>query len=253
VLTANFTLKTYEVVAIVNDEEYGFTDGSGIYTIGSSAHVEAFTSGCYRFVNWTIDGKVVSKERIYIFTVERDVTVIANFDALDFDTYAPTLWHNTFMLNLKRLKEEGYKIVGCEWYKNGDLEPDTRTIDEFSYSAGPQKTDLLEPAPTWYMFKLFTTSHGPLCSTHKMLDNNPFYAAPDGDLTIYPNPAPSGNAFTVEGVAEGCTVLVYNQYGICVCSVVATENPFTITLDNVQAGTYLIRADGKQGKVVIVN
>ena len=251
-LVANFDKRFYEVIADVNGTGYGYTIGSGMYASGDTARVEVVVDNCYRFANWTIEGKVVSTSKLYAFEVTKDVTVTANIYVLDFDTYAPTLWHNTFMLNLKRLKEEGYKVVGCEWYKNGDLEPDTRTIDDFSYSAGPKKTDLLEPAPTWYMFKLFTTSHGPLCSTHKMLDDHPFYAAPDGDLTIYPNPALSGNSFTVEGVEEGCTVLVYNQYGICVRSVIVTGNPFTLTLDNVQAGTYLIRVDGKQGKVVVI-
>ncbi|MCL2042171.1 MAG: T9SS type A sorting domain-containing protein [Bacteroidales bacterium] len=250
-LTANFENRQCQVIATVNDEEYGSTTGSGAYNAGSSVRVETTSSGCHRFVNWTIDGKEVSKDRIYIFTVMDDVTVVANFYALDFDAYAPMLWNNTFMLNLRRLKEEGYRIIGCEWYKNGDLEPDTRTIDEFSYSAGPKKTNLLEPAPTWYMFKLLTTSHGPLCSTHKTVEYHPLYATPDGDLTVYPNPALSGNAFTVEGVAEGSTILVYNQYGICVSSIVATENPVTLTLNNLQPGMYLIRASGKQMKVVV--
>ena len=239
------------VSTFASPPECGSVVGSGCYKIDDHAQLEAITSSCYRFVNWTIDGKNVSTNTIYSLKVEKDVTVVANFYALDFDTYAPMLWNNTFMLNLRRLKEEGYRIIGCEWYKNGDLEPDTRTIDEFSYSAGPKKTNLLEPAPTWYMFKLLTTSHGPLCSTHKTVEYHPFYATPDRDLTVYPNPALSGNTFTVEGVAEGSTILVYNQYGICVSSVVATENPATLTLNNLQPGMYLIRASGKQMKVVV--
>jgi len=103
------------------------------------------------------------------------------------------------------------------------------------------------------MFRLITENYGELCSTHKTITGYTSPPGTDEKLVIYPNPVLSGNSFTVEGVSEGCTVLVYNQYGICVRSVVATGNPITLTLDNVQPGSYLIRADGKQGKVVIIH
>ena len=250
-LIANFDDLFYEIIAEVSDNNYGYTTGSGWYAPGDTARVEVFIDNCYRFTNWTIDGNIVSNSKLYEFIVEKDVTVIANFNALDFDTYAPTLWNNTFMLNLLLLEAEGYNVTGCEWYKNGDKEPDTRTINDFSYSAGPAIIDLLELAPTWYMFRLITGNYGEICSTHKTLTG---YNAPSSaktDLIIYPNPVISGNSFTVEGVTEGWTVFVYNQYGICISSVVAAKNPVTITLDNVQPGSYLIRANGKMGKVVV--
>ncbi|MCL2041126.1 MAG: InlB B-repeat-containing protein [Bacteroidales bacterium] len=252
-LVANFDILLYNVIAEISDGNYGYTTGSGMYAAGDTARVEVFVDDCYRFSNWTIEDKEVSKSKIYEFEVTDDVTVTANFNVLDFDTYAPTLWNNTFMLNLRRLETEGYAVTGCQWYKNGDEEEETRTINEFSYSAGPAITDLLEPAPTWYMFRLITSNRGDLCSTHKTLTGYTSPPGTDEKLFIYPNPVISGNSFTVEGASEGCSVLVYNQYGICVRSVIATQNPVTITLDNVQPGSYLIRADGKQGKVVIIN
>ncbi|MCL2041718.1 MAG: T9SS type A sorting domain-containing protein, partial [Bacteroidales bacterium] len=252
-LVAHFDSILYTVITDVNDPDYGFTEGDGVYGEEESVTVVATTTSCYRFAHWTIDEIIVSLDPIYTFTVTEDVTVVANFYALDFDTYAPTLWNNTFMLNLNKLRTEGYVVTGCKWFKNGNIEPTTRTIDEFSYSAGPAITDLLEPAPTWYMFELLTSSHGPLCSTHKTLDYNPLSNPPSGDLVIYPNPVISGNTFTVEGVVEGCTVQVFNQYGMCVRSVIATKNPITLTLDNVQPGTYVIQANGREGKVVIIN
>ena len=250
-MTANFDKRLYEVIAEISDGNYGYTTGSGWYNAGDIARVEVFVDDCYRFSNWTINDKVVSISKIYEFEVTEDVTVTANFNVLDFDTYAPTLWNNTFMLNLRRLESEGYDVTDCRWYKNGDEEEETRTINAFSYSAGPAITDLLETAPTWYKFKLITSNRGDLCSTHKTITGYTSPPGTDEKLVIYPNPVLLGNSFTVEGVSEGCTVLVYNQYGICVRSVVATQNPVTITLDNVQPGSYLIRADGKQGKVVI--
>ena len=102
------------------------------------------------------------------------------------------------------------------------------------------------------MFELITSSHGPLCSTHKTVNYSLLPNPPSGNLVIYPNPVISGNTFTIEGVVEGCNVQVFNQYGMCVRSVIATKNPITLTLDNVQPGTYVIQANGKEGKVVVI-
>jgi len=253
-LTANFGNRLCEVIATVNNEEYGVTTGSGIYNAGSSVRVEATTNGCHRFVNWTIEGKEVSKNRIYIFTVMEDVTVVANFYALDFDTYAPTLWNNTFMLNLRKLKEEGYAVTGCEWYKNGE-EVETRTIDEFSYSAGPKITDLLETAPTWYMFKLFTSSHGPLCSTHKTFDYNPVYNSEDGDVIIYPNPA-SGELNieckdVVEDISTMTNIEIFDVMGKNVSHLTShISHPISINISHLPAGIYFIRIQTETGVTV---
>jgi len=57
--------------------------------------------------------------------------------------------------------------------------------------------------------------------------------------------------FVVEGVASGDEVRVYNQYGNCMYTGIATGETITITL-HVEAGVYVVRAEGKQVKVVVV-
>jgi hypothetical protein len=251
-LIADFGKLSYNIIAEVNNSDYGYTTGSGLYESCTTARVEAFTISCYRFENWTVNGVEVSKNNPYSFEVKEDITLIANFSGLDFDTYAPTLWNNTFMLDLRKLEDELFGVLSCKWFKNGIEERNTRTINEFSYSAGPKITDLLEPAPTWYMFQITTRNYGTLCSTHKTLAHIPFHTpAPNNNLVIYPNPTLSGSSFTVEGVVEGDIVQVFNQYGICVNSTIAKGNSISLTL-NVQTGTYLIQAGNKQGKIVVL-
>ena len=251
VLVANFGRPVYTVNVGVNNDTYGYTTGSGRYEAYTTAGVEAF-GDCYRFINWTIDGVEVSTDNPYEFVVTEDVNIVANFYALDFDTYSPTLWSNTFMLNLRKLAEEGYEVTDCKWFKNGVEEIDTRTIDQFSYSAGPDIFDLLELAPTYYMFRLTTRNHGYLCSTHKLLTGyDVFGKANAGSLFVYPNPVMSGSPFTIEGDIENGTVEVYNQYGVFIGSAVATGSSITFSL-HLPAGIYFIRANNKEVKVVII-
>jgi len=158
------------------------------------------------------------------------------------------------MLNLNLLDEEGYGVTGCKWFKNGKEEKNTHTINEFSYSAGPNKTDFLEPAPTYYMFQLITEEGRILYSTKKIIDYYDFFPAPKTDkLFIYPNPVAAGASFVVEGLVPDSPIYVYNQFGLCV----SYKNPpgtSTITLSlDLPTGVYLIRSDNKTEKIVIMN
>jgi hypothetical protein len=177
---------------------------------------------------------------------------VAHFYALDFDTYAATMWNNTFMLNLNLLTEEGYDVADCKWLKNGKIETETHSYDVFSYSAGPKITDLLEPDPTFYMFRLTLDNGKFLYSTRKVIQPYEIFGAPaQTGLIIYPNPAYSGAYFTIEGAVEGAPLYVYNQFGVCIQTVIATGEKTTLSL-NLPAGVYLVRSEEKTGKVVIM-
>jgi hypothetical protein len=252
-LVAHFDILTFKVTVSVNDAELGAATGGGKYDIAETVTVRALVEKGYRFLSWTENDTVVSTDWKYEFIVDRNRDLVAHFYALEFDDYAATLWDNTFMLDLKRFDNEHYTLPGCRWFKNGKQEIETHTIDEFSYSAGPKITDLLEKSPSWYMFQV-TTQHGVLYSTKKEIEDYYFShapAMPDG-LYVYPNPVIRGSAFRVEGAEAGSTIMVYNQYGLLVGSARAKEGFTTMRL-NLPSGIYLIRADDKEAKVVVVN
>jgi len=237
----------------INNIDYGAATGSGLYEPYSIVQVEAFVNNCYRFANWTIDGVVVSVDNPYIFTVAGNVNLVANFYALDFDTYAPMLWDNTFMLNLRLLAEESYEVTGCKWFKDGMEERDTRTVSEYSYSAGPNITDLLEMEPHGYMFRLITENYGELCSTQKIIIPSALIdERKSADILAYPNPLPSGSQLTIEGVTKDSPIFVYNQAGVCVYSSVAAGSVVMLTLP-VPDGIYLVRIGEKGIKIVVSN
>jgi hypothetical protein len=143
-LIAHFEKPTYLVTVLVNDDFYGSADSTKYYETCDIAHVRAFENECYRFVNWTVNGIEVSTNYIYEFEVAEEVTLTANFSALEFDAYCHTLWNNTFELNLLKLSNS-FEIIDCKWYKNGEqvLEAERKTINQFSYSAGPNANDFL--------------------------------------------------------------------------------------------------------------
>jgi len=195
-----------------------------------------------------------------------EIVTLAPFETdLDFDTYTLTLWDNTFLLNLKKLADDGYinlvknncgeiideecyDIKGCKWLRNDTILIRTNTNSAYSYSAGPRKNNLLELAPTYYTFLINTQKYGELRSTKKMLTK---YTHDKSDnLLVYPNPVSSGVSFTVEGVNKDERIYVYNCIGACVGSVIATDNKVALTL-NLHPGIYLIRSDKKSAKIVV--
>jgi hypothetical protein len=254
-LTAHFEKTRYTVKVFSNDTVYGNVSGGGKYDLNETVTVKAFVKSGYQFSNWTIDsagGDFVSASAIYEFPVVENITLVANFYGLEFDTYAATLWDNTFLLDLKLLASEGYEVTGCNWFKNGIKEVETNTIDEFSYSAGPNSTDLLELEPTWYMFQLVTKNGSLLNSTKKMLTDWQFHYVPiKSSLYVYPNPVYSGAPFKLEGVTSGTPIEVYNQYGVCVSRTIARDEIPTMSL-NLPVGVYIIRNDNKATRITII-
>jgi len=251
ILVANFKTVSCTLTVNVNNSDYGSATEGRTYNAFDTVRVEAFVNRCYQFNNWTVDDVEVSSNKFYTFIIKGDVDLTANFAAIDFEEHAVILWNNTIMLNLKQLEKYGYKVIGCRWFKNGKVIEDTRTINEFSYSAGPHISDTLELA--YYKFELITANRDTLCSTEKLHTggNTSSGAKTNHQLWVYPNPVSLGNSFIVEGVRKDSPVHVYNQYGVCVSSTVATGTTITLTL-HLPVGVYFIRADHKEGKVVII-
>ncbi|MCL2246253.1 MAG: T9SS type A sorting domain-containing protein, partial [Lentimicrobiaceae bacterium] len=166
-----------------------------------------------------------------------------------FDNYATILWNNTFILNLNKIAADGYELIDCKWYRNGVEEHKSSTINHYSYSAGPHKTDLLELAPTYYTYELITKNEGALCSTPKILTQYVDYGS--GKMSVYPNPVYSGVALTIAGIKKGELLQVYNQYGACVYNAMVHDTTMKLTL-HLSSGLYLVRAGDSITKILVL-
>jgi len=75
----NPTSITHTVSAIAEPAGYGTVEGAGRYTEGTEITVTATPNEGYEFVNWTEGETIVSELPAYTFTVERTLTLAANF------------------------------------------------------------------------------------------------------------------------------------------------------------------------------
>lgn len=85
-LVANFSPKSYQLITQSVPSQGGTTSGGGIYQFGQLVNLNAMPSTGYQFLNWTINGQVVSTNPAYSFTMPAgDLTVWANFQLISYE------------------------------------------------------------------------------------------------------------------------------------------------------------------------
>ncbi|MDR4988423.1 MAG: MBG domain-containing protein [Bacteroidales bacterium] len=109
-LIANFEMIDYVLTLIANPEEGGTVTGAGVYNFGDEVEVDAIPNEGWAFINWTDEeDNVVSTEPFNIITITGDLTLIANFEMIDYE------------LTLIANPEEGGEVFGAGIYNFGDL------------------------------------------------------------------------------------------------------------------------------------
>ena len=111
---AFFTIKAipthYEVSLSANPEEAGVLTGAGAYDVNGTVTVTAAANAGYKFLNWTEDGKVVSEENAYTFTITKDRDLIANFVSTNV----------SYNVTLIVIPIEAGSVTGSGYYSAGD-------------------------------------------------------------------------------------------------------------------------------------
>ena len=147
---ANFEINGYEIMATVNPEAGGSVAGTGVYVYGSTATLTATANEGYTFINWTIDGEVVSTNTIYSFTVTDAVSLVANFQLNSYEITAAAnpeaggmitgagTYNHFETCTLTATANEGYTFIN--WTKDGEEVADTPAFsfivtEEASYVA----------------------------------------------------------------------------------------------------------------------
>jgi len=70
----------YTVKININNHQYGYATGDGLYEENANVTVTATPYAGYTFVNWTKDGTEVSTDNSFTFTIMEDVELVANFE-----------------------------------------------------------------------------------------------------------------------------------------------------------------------------
>ena len=130
-IVANFEKQSYELTVQSSDSKAGTVTGGGTYEYGSEVTLKATPNEGYRFVNWTVDGKEVSKDQTFTYQIPaKNVEIVANFEKLSYkltvqasDNKAGTVTGSgTYAfgseVQLKATPNEGYRFVN--WTVDGD-------------------------------------------------------------------------------------------------------------------------------------
>lgn len=85
-LVANFAVApcTDTIGTAASPAAGGSVTGGGSVSCGSSVTVRATANSCYSFVNWTLNGTVVSTSASYSFTANANQTLTANFTPITY-------------------------------------------------------------------------------------------------------------------------------------------------------------------------
>ena len=106
-LVANFVLKNYDILATANPNEGGTVSGAGNYNHFETCTLVATANWGYTFINWTLDGNVVSTEPSYTFTVTGGGAYVANFML------------NSYTITASANPSEGGSVSGAGNYDHG--------------------------------------------------------------------------------------------------------------------------------------
>jgi hypothetical protein len=131
--------QTYTVTAAPDDDTHGTVTGGGVFDYGQSCTVTATPAEDYFFMNWTLNGEVVSYTPSYTFFVIADMDLVANFvegrvigDGSDATSdYLPSysLYKNTLSEQIYTAEElGGAGVITSIAFYNGGTEK-TRNYD----------------------------------------------------------------------------------------------------------------------------
>ena len=135
---ANFQINSYEITVDVNLAEGGTAEGGGTFNHFETITLTATANVGYSFLNWTLDGQVVSTSANYTFTVTGGGNYVANFQLNSYQITAtanPTAGgtitgagtYNHFeTCTLTAYVNTGYTFIN--WTKNGQVVSTETTI-----------------------------------------------------------------------------------------------------------------------------
>ncbi|GHT81077.1 hypothetical protein FACS189467_4520 [Bacteroidia bacterium] len=150
-------------------------------------------------------------------------------------------FNNVLYVNNNTADNGGYEFTHYEWYRNGQ----PIGIDQQYYSAGPARTDLLDPAVDYSA--AVTTIEGKVlhvCPGRVTLTPT--------SLRAYPNPVPHGTTVTLESpAADGSLIRLYNITGGLIDDTKQLYNGKAQLTAPQAIGIYVITVDGEMAKVVV--
>ena len=232
-LTANFEAITYSVTVSVNDTAMGGVTGIPEVPVmeGTELTLIANANEHYQFVNWTdTTGTEVSTEAAYTFTVNADMALTANFEAI---TYTVTVDVNDTAMG---------SVTGGGTYESGSTITIIATPNEgyrfviWSDSVTTPSREILLTSDT--AFKAYFSPANVGIGSTEVVAN---------DIVIRPNPT-AGDAYI--SVGQSSTVTVIDLHGRTVMAPMQVDNTVRIQQGTLPKGIYFVSVSNERGTAV---
>ncbi|MGI6074439.1 MAG: DUF4855 domain-containing protein [Fermentimonas sp.] len=204
------------------------TDPDAIVDLGNE-YSEFIPKATLKNITFTVTS--AGEHRSYVVKLER---------RYNFNDVVVVKWNNTLMANLKKIREDNFKVLGYQWYKNGV--PITGA-NKPTYSVGNKITDVLDKNSKYHLElimdegSLRTTSMRPLVK--------------DASIVAYPNPVSRGEKVILDAnvrddVLRGAYITIYNINGSYIGTYPVTGRSNLVTLPEIP-GIYLLNFTGSDG------
>ena len=203
--------------------------GGGTFAAGIECTVSALANEGYKFTNWTENGVIQWLTDQYGFVVDRDRTLVANFEALPAFTISAMAGPNG------SISPQGDVQV----FQGGEV--------TFNITAGfgarikQVLIDGLDIGPVdTYTFTNVNRDH----TIYAMFSGLDVDENQNNAIQVYPNP--SDEEFVVVG-DEISIIRVYNMLGCKLYDAEVTSNCVVVATGNLPAGTYLVEVSSTNG------
>ena len=219
----------YTVTVSANPSNGGTVSGGGTFAAGIECTVSALANEGYKFTNWTENGVIQWLTDQYGFVVDRDRTLVANFEALPAFTISAMAGPNG------SISPQGDVQV----FQGGEV--------TFNITAGfgarikQVLIDGLDIGPVdTYTFTNVNRDH----TIYAMFSGLDVDENQNNAIQVYPNP--SDEEFVVVG-DEISIIRVYNMLGCKLYDAEVTSNCVVVATGNLPAGTYLVEVSSTNG------
>ena len=188
---ANFSLNSYEITATANPEAGGTVTGGGTYNHFETCTLTATANEGYTFVNWTMNGEMVSTNATYSFTVTGTANYVANFSL------------NSYEITVTANPEAGGTVTGGGTYNHFETCTLTATANEgYTFTNWTLNDEIVSTNATYSFTVTGTASYVANFSLNSY------------EITATANPEAGG---TVTGAGT------YNHFETCTLTATANE------------------------------
>ncbi len=221
-LVAEFQIHNYTISTTVNPSNSGVVTGGGNFDYGQSCTLVATPNEGYTFINWTEDGNVVSTHTHYIFTVEGNRELVANFST------------NAYTITATANPMEGGTVSGAGTYEYGATCTLTATANyEYTFVKWTKNGEEVSTDATF----TFTVTASEDYVAH--------FDGPDAieegtiECQIFPNPFTS--KVNIKAGKALKTVSVYDIYGRLLKEQKVSDMEIELDMSTFSNGAYLLK------------